>query len=91
MVSMATLLREGSSIESSVERATLLHISEEDYDSKRIRQGAVICLRLTEEGVQRDQVRELAMRKCIKGIRRREQCNQLIQRDIAKGKVIDLV
>ena len=91
MVSMATSLKEGLSIERTVEKATLLHISEADYDSKRIRQGAVRCLRLTEEGVKRDQVRELAMRKCVKRIRRREQCKQLIQQDTAERKVIDLV
>jgi len=91
MVSIVNNLAEGLSVEDAVKKATLMHVTEMDYDSKRIRQSAAKYLRLTEDGIQRDRAREQSMRKCIREIRRRERCRQLIQQDAEEGKVIDLI
>lgn len=91
MVSIVENLAEGLSVEDAVEKATLMHVTETNYDSKRIRQKAAKYLRLTEEGLQRDRERELSVRKCIREIRRKERCRQLIQQDLEEGNVVDLV
>jgi len=91
MVSIVKELIAGSSIEEAIGKATLMHIEEKDYNSKRVRESAADCLVLTEECLQRDRIRETAMRACIKNIRRRENCRRIRQQGLMEEGIIELL
>jgi len=91
MVSIVQELTAGSSIEEAIEKATLMHIDEKDYDSKSVRETAADCLILTEECLQRDRIRETAVRACIRNIRRRENCRRVRQQGFTEEGIIELL
>jgi len=91
MVSIVGQIKEGVQIDTAMDKATLMHIPMQDYDSTKVRSVAAAHLCISEENEALIMSREMELRKSLKRLKRRGHGKLQKQNGSVRNEIIDLI